>query len=104
MLKAGNKTRFIFHLSYESSKDELGRSLNGCTPKEKCTVKYNDLDTAVKQCILESEHVELVNVGQVLTGLSRKDRSFECFLCATYASRLFSMACPNGRGSKRPKN
>ena len=64
LLKAGNKTRFIFHLSYESSKDELGRSLNGCTPKEKCTVKYNNLDTAVKQCILESEHVELVNVDR----------------------------------------
>ena len=47
--KAGNKTRLIFHLSYEF-KSGLG-SLNANTPKEMCSVKYNDLDFAVKACL-----------------------------------------------------
>ena len=47
--KAGGKTRMIFHLSYKFSDKEL--SLNACTPQEKCTVKYNDLDVAVNQCL-----------------------------------------------------
>ena len=47
--KAGNKTRLIFHLSYEF-KSGLG-SLNVNTPKEMCTVKYKDLDEAVRGCL-----------------------------------------------------
>ena len=58
--KSRGKTRLIFHLSYDFSSDDQGRSLNGCTTKEKCLVKYNDLDTAVKNCILMSEHAEIV--------------------------------------------
>ena len=49
--KKGNKTRLIFHLSYRFSEDESGKSLNECTPKHMCSVKYNDLDTAVHFCI-----------------------------------------------------
>ena len=59
--KAGGKTRLIFHLSYDFSPDDQGKSLNGCMPKEKCSVKYNDLDSAVKNCILMNESVEIVN-------------------------------------------
>ena len=59
--KAGNKIRLIFHLSYEFA-DGKG-SLNGNTPREICTVVYNDLDTAVKQAILVSKEAELVNLG-----------------------------------------
>ena len=49
--KAGGKTRMIFHLSYNFSKDEKDWSLNYHTPKEICTVKYNDLDAAVLSCL-----------------------------------------------------
>ena len=44
--KAGNQIRLIFHLSYQF-KSDLG-SLNENTPKEKCSVKYHDLDYAVR--------------------------------------------------------
>ena len=46
--KTGNKMRLIFHLSYEF--EDRG-SVNSNTPKEKCTVKYRDLDHAVKNCL-----------------------------------------------------
>ena len=53
--KAGQKTRLIFHLSYEF-KSGLG-SLNANTPKELCSVRYQDLDYAVKACLqLLSNH------------------------------------------------
>ena len=47
--KAGNKTRLIFHLSYQFSEEE--KSLNCYRPKEICSVKYNDLDYAVHACL-----------------------------------------------------
>ena len=43
--KAGNKTRMIFHLSYDF---KSYKSVNHYIPEELCTVKYNDLDVAVK--------------------------------------------------------
>ena len=50
--KAGNKTRLIFHLSYNFGEGkEENMSLNEVTPREKCTIKYNDLDTAVQHCL-----------------------------------------------------
>ena len=42
----GNQTRLIFHLSYDF-KDGF-RSVNYHTPREKCTVRYRDLDSAVR--------------------------------------------------------
>ena len=47
--KAGGKTRLIFHLSYQFPSG-LG-SLNGNMCKESCSVKYQDLDKAVKACL-----------------------------------------------------
>ena len=44
--KAGNKTRQIFHLSYDFKNGN--RSLNYHTPAEKCSVKYQDIDAAVR--------------------------------------------------------
>ena len=44
--KAGNKTRQIFHLSYEFRNGN--HPLNYHTPKEKCSVKYHDIDTAIR--------------------------------------------------------
>ena len=48
--KAGNKTRLIFHLSYNFNESE--KSFNHYTPPELCTVKYNDLDYTIKLCLL----------------------------------------------------
>ena len=46
--KAGNKTRLIFHLSYDF---EMNKSVNHHIPHEVCTVKYKDLDYAVALCL-----------------------------------------------------
>ena len=46
--KHGGKTRLIFHLSFKFKNGNP--SINECTPPEKCTVKYCDLDMAIKQC------------------------------------------------------
>ena len=45
--KAGNKTRLIFHLSYDFGPEEHQKSVNHFIPHELCTVKYNDLDHAM---------------------------------------------------------
>ena len=47
--KAGGKTRLIFHLSH-NFKNSGNLSLNACTPKEKCSVKYNDIDHVMANC------------------------------------------------------
>ena len=44
--KSGNKTRLIFHLSFDF--DEVNKSFNHFTPDEFCSVKYCDLDFAIK--------------------------------------------------------
>ena len=50
--KAGNsgKTRLIFHLSFDFKNDDqtVMRSLNYHTPRDKCSVRYNDIDHAVR--------------------------------------------------------
>ena len=53
--KSGNKTRLIFHLSYNFTGDEeAGKSLNYFTPRELCTTRYHDLDFAVMSCLCHS--------------------------------------------------
>ena len=47
--KAGGKTRLIFHLSYDF-KVSGNKSINACTPKDLCLVKYNDIDSAIQNC------------------------------------------------------
>ena len=44
---SGDGTRLIFHLSYDFKRDKL-KSVNYYTPKDKCSVKYRDLDYAVQ--------------------------------------------------------
>ena len=66
--KAGGKTRLIFHLSYQF---ELG-SVNGNTPSEWCSVKYNNLDHAVKNSL---KLVGTDNKNIILL----KNRSVICF-------------------------
>ena len=51
VLKSGNKTRLIFHLSYNFGEQIGEQSINFHTPQRLCTVKYEDLDTAVWKCL-----------------------------------------------------
>ena len=48
--KAGNQTRMIFHLSFDFGVEEQCKSLNYHTPNDLCSVKYNDIDYAVRTC------------------------------------------------------
>ena len=79
--KKGGKTRLIFHLSFNFKKNSHSDtsnnpeqncdgegdcayelpSVNRSTPREWCSVRYNDLDTAIKYCILLSERAEFIN-------------------------------------------
>ena len=47
--KAGNKTRLIFHLSYDFKNEN--KSVNHWIPEHKCSIHYNDLDKAIKDCL-----------------------------------------------------
>ena len=58
-----DKFRLIFHLSYQFNDSKQGDSLNYHTPNEICTVKYNDLDYAVKTCLkAKAEQAKLETV------------------------------------------
>ena len=70
--KKGNKTRLIFHLSYDVPVEE--QLLNANTPRDICSFKYNDLDQAVKNCILMSKQAELLN-GTPVIYLAKTDLS-----------------------------
>ena len=70
--KAGGKTRLIFHLSYDFSESEQGGSLNRHTPKELCSVKYNDLDYAVRLCLKVSSEARRRN-GSGTVYLAKSD-------------------------------
>ena len=60
--KAGNqKTRLIFHLSYDFSEDR--KSLNYHTPENLCKVRYNDLDHAVTNCLKLIEKCKKNNIN-----------------------------------------
>lgn len=63
--KAGNKTRLIFHLSYDFEGQNRS-SVNSCTPKELCSVNYNDLDHAIRNCILMSQKAQLLTGKRVI--------------------------------------
>ena len=79
--KVGNKTRLIFHLSYDFNK-EKGTSVNANTPKEKCSVKYHDLDEAIQICLcklkteLKKENYDTTHVAKGKTKSSTKPLLF----------------------------
>ena len=70
--KAGNKTRLIFHLSYNFN-GQTPDSINACTLRDICTVKYNDLDTAIHHCIEISKLAEQLNKGDGTIFLGKMD-------------------------------
>ena len=47
----GRKTRLIFHLSFDFGSEENQKSVNYHIPESKCTVKYRDLDHAIKNSL-----------------------------------------------------
>ena len=49
--KAGNKTRLIFHLSYDFGPELHHKSVNFFMPDEFCSVKYKDLDYVVRSIL-----------------------------------------------------
>ena len=63
--KAGkDQTRLIFHLSYEFKiKGQAGISLNSATPREFCSVVYNDIDHAVRQILILRDEAMQTNGG-----------------------------------------
>ena len=65
--KEENKTRLIFHLSYDFKlKDgKTSYSINHHTPKEFCTVKYKDLDFAIQASLYLKN-----NIGNAFQGLA----------------------------------
>ena len=56
--KANNQTRLIFHLSYNFGEEEDRKSVNYHTPEELCSVRYRDLDYAVRTCLALLSHEE----------------------------------------------
>ena len=48
----GDQTRLIFHLSFDFGEDQSDLSVNACTPRELCTVVYNNLDHAVQSILI----------------------------------------------------
>ena len=75
--KGKSKTRLIFHLSYNFPEEgEQGMSLNTCTLRELCSAKYNDLDSAVKNCILMSQKAAKFNEdGKATVYMGKTDAS-----------------------------
>ena len=65
--KAGNQTRLIFHLSYDFKQF---KSFNHYIPQERCTVKYNDLDRAILNCL---KWYGYTNHGSKIVYLSKGD-------------------------------
>ena len=49
--KANNKQRLICHLSYDFGPTERQKSINYHTPQDLCSVKYQDLDEAIRQSL-----------------------------------------------------
>ena len=76
--KAGSsdQTRLIFHLSFDKGEDGI-KSINHFTPKEYCSVKYRDLDYAVRTYINLSQ--EASGVPKNLTRTELKNRWREKF-------------------------
>ena len=75
--KAGNKTWLIFHLSFDfddramNADSDIHRSFNYFTDDSLATVKYRDLDHAVRNCIKLRESSE--NAEQESVALAKTD-------------------------------
>ena len=68
--KAGNKTRLIFHLSYDFKQF---KSVNYYIPHDRCTVRYRDLDHAVNNCL---KLLQLVPDATIWLGIADLESAF----------------------------
>ena len=73
--KANDKMRLIFHLSYNFGEDWRDRSFNFRMPDHMCSVKYNDLDHTVHNCLRILEHME--GQGQIFYAKSDCSHAFQ---------------------------
>ena len=74
--KADNKQRLIFHLSYDFGEQENERSINHHTPHHLCTVKYQDLDYMIRQCLILLNHMQLSGNSTVYYSKSDFSKAF----------------------------
>ena len=70
--KAGGKTRLIFHLSYDFGAEDKDKSVNFHTPKNLCSVKYNDLEHAIRASL---ELLKIANIDQKIIFYGKTDSS-----------------------------
>ena len=83
--KAGGQTRLIFHLSYEFPDNP---SVNACTPAEKCTVKYRDLDYTVKKIL---ELIKLVSDRKIVIWFGKSDLKLAFRILGTHPMVWWTM-------------
>ena len=76
--KSEERTRLIFHLSYKFKNGN--ESINYWIPKERCSVKYNDIDHAVYNCL------------QYMKQMTRKSGISTTFKCLFFGKTDLSSA------------
>ena len=90
--KAGNKTRLIFHLSYDFGVEDCQKSVNWHTPDDLCTVKYQDLDSAVRKSL---QLMQKMNVNQLWYAKSDCSNAFHLVPAEPSMRYLLTMKAQN---------
>ena len=104
LLKSGlNKTRLIFHLSYNFGSSEQERSLNYHTPRRKCTVKYWDLDEVIRACLEVQKELDKLDSGHFSIYLGKLDAksTFHILLLKQSSWKWLTMMAFNSTLGKR---
>ena len=78
--KGADKTRLIFHLSYNFGPEVNQKSVNYHTPKHLCKVKYPDLDHAINNCLRMKDELlcEMEGIFGAKTDLVSAFRQIPC--------------------------
>ena len=76
----GADTRLIFHLSHPRS--DPTKSVNGCIPKELCTVHYSSFDEAIQLCLEDGVNCKIgkSDMKSTLRNICMRVADF-CWLC-----------------------
>ena len=90
--KAGNKTRLIFHLSYDFGESHHQKSINWHTPPELCSVRYNDLDQVVRNSLKILKHM---NASQLWYAKSDCSNAFRIVPGLPHKRFLLTMKAPH---------
>ena len=86
VLKAGGKRRQIFHLSYDFKGGD--KSVNFFTLTEKCTVKYNDIDMAIRMALKQKRKTGAIELRFAKSAFRILPPSQRCF-------KFLIMKCKN---------